>query len=89
MIEVRASGANKGKYARRVLKPSSEPSFVLCIGDDRTDIDMYRALPRHATRVHVGSATDDAEFTIESPERVRKLLQALANVGIESQTVLV
>jgi len=47
------------------------------IGDDRTDRDMYSALPEHAVSIHVGRPNDETRFTIESPQRVRTFLRSL------------
>ncbi|KAG0679668.1 threalose-6-phosphate phosphatase [Pichia californica] len=54
-LEVRPKFVNKGEIVRRLvlcsdaikqtLKPKAElPDFVLCLGDDTTDEDMFRAL---------------------------------------------
>lgn len=54
-LEVRPKFVNKGEIVRRlvlcsdpikqILKPVTElPDFVLCLGDDTTDEDMFRAL---------------------------------------------
>ena len=79
VIEVRSAGVNKGNYVRQVLEDAGPDTFILALGDDRTDIDMYRALPSHAVSVHVGGSVDDARFTIESPEKVRALLRDLVH----------
>ena len=76
MIEVRASGIDKGRYARHRLAARAE-DFVLCFGDDRTDRDMFRAMPPHAFVANVGNAVEEARFTIASPARARELLQRL------------
>lgn len=78
VIEVRAAGVHKGGYVRRVLEAGVPADFLLCIGDDRTDRDMYRALPQNAFTVHVGGGEDDARYSIESAARVRSLLASLA-----------
>jgi trehalose 6-phosphate synthase/phosphatase len=77
VIEVRAAGVHKGSYVQRVTAVGVAPDFLLCIGDDRTDRDMYRALPAEAFTVHVGGKIDEARFSIDSPERVRRFLGAL------------
>lgn len=78
VIEIRARGITKGDYVRRALGHGRAADFVLCMGDDRTDQDMYRALPEDAFCIHVGKPVDDAPYTIESPARVRELLGELA-----------
>jgi trehalose 6-phosphate synthase/phosphatase len=48
-IEVRPKFVNKGEIAKRLVKeygsgPDDAPEFVMCLGDDFTDEDMFRAL---------------------------------------------
>ena len=74
VIEVRAAGVHKGGYVARQIDGAD---WVLCVGDDRTDLDMYRALPPDAHTIHVGVSVADARFTIPSPARVRGLLRKL------------
>lgn len=78
VVEVRAAGVSKGRYVARVLQGESADALVLCIGDDRTDMDMYPAVPGDAWTVHVGAITDEARFTLESPLQVRALLRGLS-----------
>lgn len=78
VIEVRAAGISKGGYVAGVLADRGVPDFVLCIGDDRTDRDMYEALPKDAVTVHVGGGAD-TEWSVESPARVRAFLTDLAS----------
>jgi trehalose 6-phosphate synthase/phosphatase len=51
-IEVRPKGINKGFAVRNVIATATEApyDFVLCIGDDKTDEDMFLML-REATQV--------------------------------------
>lgn len=47
-LEVRPTHINKGEIARRIVEEHCEtdtpPEFILCMGDDFTDEDMFRAL---------------------------------------------
>lgn len=47
-LEVRPQFVNKGFIATRLVHEASEdgkpPAFVLCLGDDQTDEDMFRSL---------------------------------------------
>jgi trehalose 6-phosphate synthase/phosphatase len=40
------------------------PEFVLCIGDDTTDEDMFRALQGKGYTIKVGRGNTAAEYTI-------------------------
>lgn len=78
LVEVRAAGVNKGRYVSRVTQDRGDNTFVLCMGDDRTDLDMYAALPENSWSVHVGSAVDEARFQLDAPSDVRTLLRDLS-----------
>ncbi len=74
VVELRAGGIDKGRYVRAL---DLEDAFVLAMGDDRTDFDMYAALPDHAIAIHVGVAGRHNRYRVDSPAEVRALLGAL------------
>lgn len=77
VIEVRNTGVNKGASALDWLAAFS-PDFILGIGDDRTDEDLFKALPPTAYSVRVGVSTTEARYYVGNPGAVRPLLQELA-----------
>jgi trehalose 6-phosphate synthase/phosphatase len=77
VVEVRTSGVNKGIAAREWLSGQS-PEFILGIGDDWTDEDMFRALPPEALTVRVGAAATAAGYFLASHTAVRRLLHELS-----------
>lgn len=70
-LEVRPTFINKGEIAKRLVEAYSTemgggapPEFTLCLGDDFTDEDMFRALngredldPDHVFTVTVGASS--------------------------------
>lgn len=67
-LEVRPTSLNKGNIAKRLIADYGQevgepPEFVLCLGDDATDEDMFKALntsdlPReHVFAVTVGASS--------------------------------
>jgi trehalose 6-phosphate synthase/phosphatase len=77
VVEVRAKGADKGGYVAHALQDATEDDFILCAGDDRTDLDMYRRLPEHALVCHVGAIVPGADYVVDTPSAFRQLLTAL------------
>jgi trehalose 6-phosphate synthase/phosphatase len=77
VIEIRNSGVNKGTAGQEWLKPFT-PDFILGIGDDWTDEDLFRALPPTAFSVRVGLASTAARYYLSGPATVRKLLHELS-----------
>ena len=61
----------------------NEFDFVLAIGDDLTDEDMFAVLPPWAYSFRVGAARTHARFRLRSPAEVLQFLAELA-VGQDS-----
>jgi trehalose 6-phosphate synthase/phosphatase len=80
VVEVRNAGVNKGAAALQCLS-QIEPDFVLAAGDDQTDEDLFKALPRSAHTVRVGIPHSNAAYHLEDHLEVRALLAALAALG--------
>jgi trehalose 6-phosphate synthase/phosphatase len=77
IIEVKPKSIHKGTVAEDIaaLFPSD---FVLCIGDDYTDEDMFAVLPEEAFTVKVGHTETVARHQLPSVEAVHNLLDKLA-----------
>jgi trehalose 6-phosphate synthase/phosphatase len=78
VIEVRISGFDKGITALKIVNEVS-PDFILCIGDDITDEDMFKALEQKpkAYTIKVGYGSTSAKYTIISQAQVLPLLNHL------------
>jgi trehalose 6-phosphate synthase/phosphatase len=76
VIEVRNTGVTKGTAALEWLStPTAE--FILAMGDDWTDEDLFRALPPSAYTIRVGLAKTSARYHLSSFTAVRRLLREL------------
>jgi len=80
VIEVRNSGINKGTAALEWLS-GQNPEFILGIGDDWTDEDLFRTLPPDAFSVRVGVANTAARFYLVNHTAVRRMLRELAGLN--------
>ena len=78
VVEVRYAWANKGEVAAQLAAGYRRKSFVLAIGDDRTDEDLFSRLPRSAWTIRVGTGSTAARFRLSSPRDVRRLLRSLS-----------
>jgi trehalose 6-phosphate synthase/phosphatase len=84
-IHVRPRGVHKGAAAReigdRLAQGGWEPDWVLAIGDDRTDEEMFEAArcAGGATTVTVGRKTTKAHFFVPGVDHVISLLEAFAD----------
>ncbi|HWB91311.1 MAG TPA: bifunctional alpha,alpha-trehalose-phosphate synthase (UDP-forming)/trehalose-phosphatase [Puia sp.] len=81
IVEVRNKDIDKGSAVRKLLTLETS-DFILAIGDDRTDEDMFRALANscHAFTIKVGNEASHALFNIHTPQSVLSLLGALAHL---------
>ncbi len=77
VIEIRNAGADKGNAMLHYLK-DHHCDFILCIGDDTTDEDMFKSLPASADTIKVGGGQSSAKFFVNNHQDVRELLKALS-----------
>lgn len=85
VLEVRQSGVDKGATALNLVK-NFNPDFILCLGDDVTDEDMFRAFPEGAYTIKVGRGNTAATYTIASQKEVfpflRRFMQKVEEVQL-------
>jgi trehalose 6-phosphate synthase/phosphatase len=77
IIEIKPRTVTKGVVAEDLMA-IHEADFVMAIGDDYTDEDMFQALPDDAHSVKVGLGDTAARYQVTSVEDVLKFLQSLA-----------
>lgn len=75
-VEVRNAGIHKGIVSQRWLLNCGS-DFILAIGDDLTDEDMFTVLPAGAHSIRVGNSTTQARYYLRGPDDVLMLLDAL------------
>lgn len=81
VIEVRPMGIDKGAAVKQVLV-GHVMELVMAIGDDRTDEDLFKALPVDAISIKVGMAPSFARYNMRSHEDVLALLENFASTGV-------
>jgi trehalose 6-phosphate synthase/phosphatase len=82
VIEIKNASLNKGRAALRWML-SSKWYFILAIGDDWTDEDIFEVLPDTSYSVKVGLGPSKARFYLYSPYEVRSLLKELTETASE------
>jgi trehalose 6-phosphate synthase/phosphatase len=78
VLEVRPHGIHKGRVVRTVLRAGAEGALFLAIGDDRTDEDLFAALPEGSLAIHVGPAPSRAPLRVPDVRAARALLSEIA-----------
>jgi trehalose 6-phosphate synthase/phosphatase len=76
VIEIRCRGISKAVVAHRTN--SGPERTTIAFGDDRTDEDLFRALPESSITVAVGQRLAGATHFVEDYRAVRQILRALA-----------
>ncbi|MGZ5134469.1 MAG: bifunctional alpha,alpha-trehalose-phosphate synthase (UDP-forming)/trehalose-phosphatase [Flavitalea sp.] len=74
ILEIRMTGIDKGITATKLIN-MLRPDFILCMGDDTTDEDMFRTLERQAFTIKVGNAASSAKYNLMSQEEVLPFIQ--------------
>jgi trehalose 6-phosphate synthase/phosphatase len=78
VIEIRMSGVDKGTVARKLLEEHPY-DFILAVGDDKTDEDMFRALADKAVTIKIGAGNTMAHYSLSDYMEVIRLLNQLVN----------
>jgi trehalose 6-phosphate synthase/phosphatase len=78
VIEVRNKGIHKGK-AVEIKLTTADYDFILCIGDDRTDEDMFEVLANipYAYTIKVGHQASFAKYNLHTHYLVLELLETI------------
>jgi trehalose 6-phosphate synthase/phosphatase len=75
VLEIKVSGVDKGTTSKMWLN-REKWDFIMAIGDDRTDEDIFTVLPEEAYSIKVGTLPSIARYRIKSFVETRKLLSA-------------
>ncbi|KAK2636434.1 hypothetical protein Ddye_031226 [Dipteronia dyeriana] len=96
IVEVKPQGVSKGLVAEKVLsrmvKDEMPPDFVMCVGDDRSDEDMFESILSTVSgpslpaapeifACTVGRKPSKAKYYLDDAADVVKLLQGLATAS--------
>lgn len=85
VIEVKNWEINKGRATSRWLK-ADKYDFVIAMGDDYTDEDIFRALEPEHFSIKVGTAQSLARFHLKTVDQVHELLENLASSSEEAMS---
>lgn len=77
VVEIKSPDYNKGSEVKRLMA-DMHYDFILAMGDDTTDDDMFQALPRNAVTIKVGSISEIASYNLPSQQDVLPLLSTFA-----------
>jgi trehalose 6-phosphate synthase/phosphatase len=78
VLELRPRGISKAAVVHRILE-EAPPEPVVAIGDDRTDEEMFAALPAGGVAIRVGDGESRAPYRLADYRAVRQLLAELVD----------
>ena len=78
IVEVKNAGINKGQAAMNWIS-KKKWDFILAVGDDLTDEDLFRELPDDAYSIKVGLAPSRAKLRFKTQSEVMPFLKTMQN----------
>ncbi len=84
IVEVKHPNFTKGSEVNRLLKKKSY-DFILAMGDDITDEDMFFSLPGSAFTVKIGTFSEYARYNLLNQTETIPFLNRLAGSGKRPQ----
>lgn len=85
VIEIRKTGIDKGSVARQLVERDSY-DFVLAMGDDKTDEDMFLQLQEEAFTVKIGRGQTAAQYFITRQADAIRLLEKMKATLTENKS---
>jgi len=76
VVEVKNVEINKGKAALTMVD-NENYDFIMALGDDYTDEDIFKSLPDSAITIKIGNNVSAAKFYLRTPTEARRLLKKL------------
>lgn len=87
VVEIKSIEANKGKSAMHYIG-QKEYDFVVAIGDDTTDEDMFVALADKAYTIKVGNNLSSARYYLNDVPDVRRFLNDISSTHLTVSKVI-
>ncbi|MCM3781417.1 bifunctional alpha,alpha-trehalose-phosphate synthase (UDP-forming)/trehalose-phosphatase [Neobacillus mesonae] len=84
VLEVKDSRINKG-HGVHLLTQDQNYDFILGVGDDHTDEDLFSALPENAFSIKIGTGNTCAHYQLKTYKDMRMLLMKLEELNDAAQ----
>lgn len=76
IIEIKSARCSKGGVVKTLLK-NHKYDFLMAIGDDTTDEDMFKAMPPEAITIKIGNLSPNARYNLNTQTQTLPFLHAL------------
>jgi trehalose 6-phosphate synthase/phosphatase len=81
VIEIRLAGIDKGSVTKKLVEESNY-DFIMAVGDDKTDEDMFRVLAGKAYTIKIGSGHTVAQYHLTEQQDVLTLLSEFIDESV-------
>ncbi|MDD6210718.1 MAG: bifunctional alpha,alpha-trehalose-phosphate synthase (UDP-forming)/trehalose-phosphatase [Bacteroidales bacterium] len=85
VVEIKPADYNKGSEVKR-LTENRYYDFILAMGDDTTDEDMFRALPEEAITIKIGNVSESARYNLPFQSEVLSFLKKITERDLREHT---
>jgi trehalose 6-phosphate synthase/phosphatase len=83
VLEVKSILYDKGTVANALLNKENY-DFILALGDDSTDEDLFRVIPDYGFTIKVGSKPTNARFNIRNQTQIFDILNLFTSSSVKS-----
>ncbi len=80
IVEAKAVECHKGSFLKWILEHENfQDVLTICLGDDRTDEDMFKVLDQRGVSIKVGPGVTSAQYRLAGQEDVISFLKEVLN----------
>ncbi|MFH0842555.1 MAG: bifunctional alpha,alpha-trehalose-phosphate synthase (UDP-forming)/trehalose-phosphatase [Bacteroidota bacterium] len=83
VLEIKSIIYDKGTIADHIINTGTY-DFILAIGDDITDEDLFRSIPAHGYTIRVGTKPSNARYNIKDQSQIPEFLSVFAKNNADS-----
>ncbi len=80
VIEVKSIQYDKGTVASALINKDNY-DFILALGDDSTDEDLFKVVPDYGFTVKVGAKPSNARFNVKNQQQIFEILKLFTSVS--------
>jgi trehalose 6-phosphate synthase/phosphatase len=80
VIEIKKIGYDKGTIVQKLFLDSEQFDFIMAIGDDKTDEDLFKVMPKDSYTIKVGMTVSIAKYNLKAQSNVIDLINKLNTI---------
>ena len=78
-IEAKAMECNKANFARWLMQNDASEIFTICIGDERSDEELFVSLTGKSLSIKVGTEATSAQYRLQNQKQTLRFFEELQN----------